>query len=273
MHEEYWGLKESPFSLTPDPRYLYMSRAHEDALMMLHYAITRNKGAALLCGDIGLGKTTISRKLLDLLDPVRYRVVLIVNPILTPTQFLQEILSQLGTPSTSRNRQVLVQDLHNALFEHYSRGQQVVLLLDEAHLVRSAATLEELRLILNCQMNDQFLLSLILLGQLEVREKLAKVPALEQRIAVRHTVRPLDVSETGELVLHRLRVAGYAGEQHPFTLDAITALHKYSKGTPRLICQAADNALLLGMAQKVKRIDGYLMHDVIREYTGLEEAA
>lgn len=91
MHEAYWGLKEPPFSLTPDPRFLYMSRAHEDALMMLHYAITRNKGAAMLSGDIGLGKTTISRKLLDLLDPVKYRIVMIVNPILTPVQMLQEI--------------------------------------------------------------------------------------------------------------------------------------------------------------------------------------
>lgn len=273
MHEEYWGLKEAPFSLTPDPRFLYMSRSHEDALMMLHYAITRNKGAALLCGDIGLGKTTISRKLLDLLDPIRYRVVLIVNPILTPTQFLQEILTQLGKNVVSRNRQVLIQELHSALFEHYARGQQVVILLDEAHLVRSAGTLEELRLLLNCQMNDQFLISLVLLGQLEVREKLAKVPALEQRIAVRHTVRPLDDKETGELILHRLRTAGYSGQHNPFTPEAIHILQQYSGGTPRLICQAADNALLLGMAQKVKRIDGYLMHDAVREHAGLGVAA
>src|SRR5450432_3317634 len=108
MYEAYWGLTEPPFSLTPDPRFLYMSRGHEDALMMLHYAITRNKGAAMLSGDIGLGKTTISRKLLDLLDPVKTRVVLIVNPILTPTQFLQEILSQLEVETPSKNRQVLV---------------------------------------------------------------------------------------------------------------------------------------------------------------------
>src|SRR5512141_3015408 len=115
MYEAYWGLKEPPFSLTPDPRFLYMSRGHEDALMMLHYAITRNKGAAMLSGDIGLGKTTVSRKLLDLLDPVKHRVVLIVNPILTPVQILQEILEQLDFPTASRNRQVLVAELHKVL--------------------------------------------------------------------------------------------------------------------------------------------------------------
>lgn len=273
MYESYWGLTEPPFSLTPDPRFLYMSRGHEDALMMLHYAITRNKGAAMLSGDIGLGKTTISRKLLDLLDPIRNRVVLIVNPILTPVQIIQEILAQMEVPTVSRNRQVLVQELHKHLLEHYERGQRIVVMIDEAHLIRSAATLEELRLLLNCQMNDQFLISLVLLGQIELRGKIAKVPALEQRLAVRHTLKPLDVNETGEMILHRMRVAGFNGEQNPFTPDAVFEIHKFTKGTPRLTSQVADNALLIGMVQKAKLIDGFLMHGVIAEFTGIEEAA
>ena len=273
MYEAYWGLTEPPFSLTPDPRFLYLSRSHEDALMMLHYAIQRNKGAAMLAGDIGLGKTTVSRKLLELLDPVSTRVVLIVNPILTPTQILQETLGQLGIDSQSRNRQVLVQELHKALVTHYERGQKVVLLIDEAHLVRSSQTLEELRLLLNCQMNDQFLISLVLLGQLEMKGKLAKVPALEQRLAIRHTLQPLDVTETGEMVNHRLRVAGYLGEHSLFTPDAIFELHRHTGGTPRMICTVADNALLVGMAQKAKNIDGFLMHSIVSEQTGRERAA
>jgi general secretion pathway protein A len=273
MHEAYWGLKEPPFSLTPDPRFLYMSRAHEDALMMLHYAITRNKGAAMLAGEIGLGKTTISRKLLDLIDPIKNRVVMIVNPILTPVQMLQEILDQLDVQIHSRNRQVLVQELHNTLLGYYERGQRVVLMIDEAHLIRSAHTLEELRLLLNCQMNDQFLMSLVLLGQKELKPKIAKVPALEQRLAVRHTLQPLDVTETGEMMLFRMRVAGYTGEQHPFTPDAIYEMHKFTKGTPRLVCQVADVALLMGMAQKAKMVDAFLMHSVVSEFTGVERAA
>ncbi len=271
MHEAYWGLNEPPFSLTPDPRFLFMSRSHEDALMMLHYAITRNKGAAMLSGDIGLGKTTISRKLLELLDPIRFRVVLIVNPILTPVQMLQEILAQLDVHVASRNRQVLVQELHNALVHYYERGQRVVLVVDEAHLIRSANTLEELRLLLNCQMNDQFLISLLLLGQKELKPKIAKVPALEQRMAVRHTLQPLDSADVTAMILHRLRVAGFTGESHPFTPDALHEIHKFSHGYPRVICQVADNALLIGMAKKVKMIDGYLMHDVLCEYSGVEE--
>lgn len=241
--------------------------------MMLHYAITRNKGAAMLSGDIGLGKTTISRKLLDLLDPVKYRIVMIVNPILTPVQILQEILNQLDVQIVSRNRQVLVQELHNTLLNYYERGQQVVILVDEAHLIRSATTFEELRLLLNCQMNDQFLISLLLLGQVELRPKIAKVPALNQRLAVRHTLQPLDITEAGEMILHRLRVAGFSGEHSPFTPDAVYELNKFAKGYPRVICQLADNALLLGMARKVRAIDSYFMHDVVADYTGMERAA
>ena len=273
MYESYWGLTEPPFSLTPDPRFLYMSRAHEDALMMLHYAITRNKGAAVLSGDIGLGKTTVSRKLLDLLDPVKYRVVLIVNPILTPIQILQEVLEQLDRPSASRNRQTLVAELHKVLVECYERGQRVVLMVDEAHLIRSSATLEELRLFLNCQMNDQFLISLVLLGQNELRPKLSKVPALEQRMAIRQSLKPLDATETGEMLLHRLRVAGYTGDHSPFSPDAVFELHKFSKGTPRVSSQLADNALLVGMAQKAKLIDAFLMHGIVAEFSGVGEAA
>ncbi|MCG9895568.1 MAG: AAA family ATPase [Fimbriimonadaceae bacterium] len=262
-------MQEAPFSLTPDPRFLYLSRGHEDALMMLHYAVTRNKGAAMLAGAIGLGKTTISRRLLETLDPVHHRVVLIVNPILTPTQMYQEILSQLDVPVVSRNRQVLVQELHKALVEHYERGQKVILMIDEAHLIRSIHTLEELRLLLNCQMNDSFLISLVLLGQTELMPKIHKVPALEQRLAVRASLRPLDVNETGELIYHRMRVAGYMGEKSPFTPEAVHQIHRLSEGAPRVIIQIADNTLMIGMARKVEMVDGFLTHEVAEEFMGV----
>lgn len=269
MYEQYWGLNEAPFSLTPDPRFLYLSRSHEDALMMLHYAVTRNKGAAMLCGEIGLGKTTVSRKLLEAIDPVQFKIALIVNPILTPTQILQEVLSQIGSPCASRNRQVLVQELHKALLDHYDRGRRIVLMIDEAHLIRSANTFEELRLLLNCQMNDQFLISLILLGQQELIPKLKKVPALEQRLAVKYVIKPLDMLETGELVLHRMRVAGFTGERSPFTPEAIHQLHKFSNGAPREIIKIADNALILAMVKKEKMIDGFLIHETAEQTLGM----
>lgn len=146
-------------------------------------------------------------------------------------------------------------------------------MIDEAHLIRSTQTLEELRLLLNCQMNDQFLISLLLLGQLELRDKLAKVPALEQRMSIRYLLDKLDVQESGALVEHRLRVAGYSGDHSAFTPDAIYEMHKYTDGTPRLICQMADNALMVGMAKKAQMIDGFLMHEVIAEFTGNRERA
>ncbi len=272
MYEAYWGLTEAPFSLTPDPRFLFMSRGHEDALMMLHYAVTRNKGAAMLSGDIGLGKTTVSRRLLELLDPVKNRVVMIVNPILTPTQIIQEILLQLDIKCDSKNRQVLVAELHKQLLTWYELGKRVVVIVDEAHLIRNSGTLEELRLLLNCQMNDQFLVNLLLLGQIELKAKLKKVPALEQRLAVRQSIKPLNEVETGEMIMHRMRVAGYTGENGPFTPDAIFEIHKYSKGAPRLISQIADNALMIAFARKLKMIDGFLVHEIVSEHSGKEAA-
>jgi general secretion pathway protein A len=270
MYESYWGLNEPPFALTPDPRFLYLSKEHEDALMMLHYTLTRNRGAGMLVGDIGLGKTTLSRKLLELLDPIAYRIVLIVNPILTPVQLIQEVLHQLNVPLQSRNRQLLVQTLFDALLQMYERGQRAVLIIDEAHLIRAASTFEELRLLLNCQMNDQFLLSLLLLGQLELKKKIERVPALKQRMAVRHQLQPLDQHAMSEMIEFRLRTAGYAGERLPLTPDAMYELYQYSGGYPRLVCQVADNALMVGMGQKVSHIDGFLMHSVIMDFEGKE---
>lgn len=269
MYESYWGLQEPAFGLTPDPRFLYLSKGHEDVLTMLHYAVTRNKGAAVLWGDIGLGKTTISRKLIEMLAPSTYRLVLIVNPILTPVQMMQEILAQLNTPTILKNRQALVQLLHSTLLDHYNRGERVVLMVDEAHLIRSAATFEELRLLLNCQLNDQFLISLILLGQNELRPKLSKVSALESRLAVKCALHPLSAQETGELILHRLRVAGYADQYSPFTPDAIFQIHKMSGGLPRLICTLADQALIVGMAEEADHIDAFVMHDICRQHLGV----
>lgn len=223
----------------------------------------------MLAGDIGLGKTTISRKLIETLDPVQYKLILIVNPILTPTQILQEILAQLDIDIQSRNRQVLVQRLHLALLEFYDKGRRIVVLVDEAHLIKSSTTFEELRLLLNCQMNDQFLLSLLLLGQTELKPKLAKVPALEQRLAVRHVLKPLDIHDTGEMILHRMRVAGFTREKNPFTPDAIHKIHQISGGVPRVIIQLADNALLMAMARKEEMVDAFLMHECAEEYTGV----
>ncbi len=268
MYEAYWGLNEPPFSLTPDPRYLYLSRQHQEALSMLQYAIERNKGVAVLSGEIGLGKTTVCRRFLETLDPVFNRIVHIVDPNLTPVQILREILDQVGETTDSSDRQQLSSQLHRVAKEYYTRGSRIVVLVDEAHLIRSEQTFEELRLLLNCQVNDAFPISLILVGQSELREILAKVPALDQRIAIRQVLKPLDVRDVEALLSHRLRTAGYIGEVSPFSPDAIYLIHRYSGGIPRLATQLADSVLLAAFWAKQKVADSFLMHSVICDQSG-----
>lgn len=271
MYEQYWGLSEPPFSLTPDPRFLYLSRKHEDCLTLLLHAITRNKGAVMLTGEVGHGKTTLSRRLLQELDEAEYKILMIVNPILTPIQLLREILEQLGAAELPRNRQILVKLLHDKLLECHQQGMKVVLVVDEAHLIRDKQTLEELRLLLNFQLNDQFLISLVLIGQPELVGKVARVPALKQRLAIRAHLPPLDLMETGEMLRHRLSAAWHRDNgRGVFSPEAVQEIYRYTNGCPRVICQVADNALLVGMAKRARVIDGYLMHSVIMEFEGRE---
>ena len=270
MYEAFWGLSEPPFNLTPDPRFLFMSKQHEEALSMLRYSISRDKGATMLTGDIGLGKTTLTRKLVEGLDPLDWRVVQIVNPILTPLQFLREILGQLGEPNDFRDRQQYASFLRKVAIEHFERGVKLLVIVDEAHLIRNSLTFEELRLVLNFELNDVFPLSLVLVGQPELRQKLARVPALDQRIAVRHTLKPLDVTQTGELLLHRLRVAGYTSDQSPFSPDAVYLLHRYSNGIPRMATQLADSVLLSAFQANQRIADAFLMHSIICDHAGYD---
>ncbi|HEY3285128.1 MAG TPA: AAA family ATPase [Armatimonadota bacterium] len=271
MYEQYWGLGEQPFSCTPDPRFLYMSRKHQDVLTMLLFSVTRNKGAVMVTGDVGLGKTTLSRKLLQELDENSFRVAMIVNPVLTPVQLYREVLEQLGVDDPPKNRQECVKGLNNLLLDLYQQGCRAVLIIDEAHLIRDRQTYEELRLLLNFQLNDQFLLSLVLIGQPELHAKIARVEALKQRLSVRAHLPALDLAETSEMIKFRLRTAWYTESNGGiFTPDAIQEIYKYTGGAPRVICQVADNALLAGMAQKAKKIDGFLMHSVIMDFEGKE---
>jgi general secretion pathway protein A len=271
MYEQYWGLSESPFSGTPDPRFLYLSEKHQNALTLLTYGVTSNKGAVMLTGDVGLGKTTLSRKLLGELNDRDYKVVLIVHPVLTPVGLLREILQQLEVPEEEipKQRQPLVHLLHETLLKYYQQKQQVVLVIDEAHLIRDRQTFEELRLLLNFQLNDRYLMSLVLLGQTELRDKVERIPALKQRLAVRAHLPPLNLIETSEMVRYRLSAAWLdVQKNNPFTPEAINELYKYTRGYPRVICQVADTALLMGMVEKTRRIDDFLMHSVIMAMEG-----
>jgi general secretion pathway protein A len=269
LYEQYWGVTEPPFSLTPNPKFLYLSEKHANCLTMLEYTVTRNKGAGMITGEAGCGKTTLSRALLARLDPNKFDVGMIVNPTLTPNQLLAEILEQFGAVSIPRQKRELVNALNALLLGLYRNGKKAVLLIDEAHLIRGRLTFEEIRMLLNFQLQDEFLLTLLLLGQPELRPKIDRIEALKQRMAVRYHLESLNRQEMEEMMRFRLKAAWYMGGDI-FLPEAYDEIYSYSKGVPRVTCEIADNAMIFGMLRGMRQIDGVLMKEVIMDFEGKE---
>src|ERR1051325_7568163 len=217
MFEEFFGLATKPFGKTPDPSFLYESNQHREALARLEYAV-EEKELALLVGDIGSGKTTLSRALIDRIGEAR-PIILLINPRLTPVQLLRAVSAALGIePAKFRNE--LLDRLHAKLFELYEQGREPVLIIDEAQLIPSKATFDEIRLLTNFQLDDQNLLSVILIGQPELEARLdrAAYAPLRQRIGMRYSLGPLSLDGTIEYIEHRIRLAGAA--RNPFRRPA-----------------------------------------------------
>ena len=241
MFEEHFGFTAKPFGKTPDPAFLYESSQHKEALARLEYAV-EEKELALLVGDIGSGKTTLSRALIDRIGESR-PVVLLINPRLTPTQLLRSIAAGLGLePGKFRNE--LLDQIHHRLFELYEKRSEPVLIIDEAQLVPTKATFDEIRLLTNFQLDDQNLLSVILIGQPELQARIDRdaYRALRQRIGMRYFLGPLSLEDTMSYIDHRIRVAG--GSRNPFSRDAMEQIHELSGGVPRVINTLATTALL-----------------------------
>jgi type II secretory pathway predicted ATPase ExeA len=241
MYAEHFGFRERAFGKTPNPAYLYESAQHREALARLEYAV-EEKELALLTGDIGSGKTTLSRVLIDRIGESR-PVVLLINPRLTPAQLLRTIATGLGL-SPSRHRDELLDQIHGVLFELFEARREPVLIIDEAQLIPHKSTFDEIRLLTNFQLDEQNLLSVILIGQPELERRLdrAGYGALRQRIGLRFALGPLTLEDTARYVEHRIRVAG--GSRNPFTAEAIEALFTMTGGVPRLINAVATTALL-----------------------------
>ena len=263
MYEQYWKLKEKPFENTPDPRFLYRSSQHEEALMRLLYAIEEKKGAAILSGEYGSGKTILSRVLLDSIDPNRFQVAVLTNSQLPSLEFLREIAHQLGSVHLPERKSDLLNDLNDILNRNASINRHTVVVIDEAQLIEEREIFEELRLLLNFQLNDQFLLTLLLLGQPELREKVNRIPQLRQRIGIRHHLRFLSDEETGNYISHRLKTAG--GGKECFTGTAFKAVYDYSKGCPRMINNICDLSLLTGFGRKIEKIDEDVIREVVKD--------
>ena len=263
MFEEFFGLESKPFGKTPDPSFLYESPQHKEALARLEYAV-EEKELALLVGDIGSGKTTLSRALIDRIGDSR-PIILLINPRLTPTQLLRAIAQGMGI-DPPRLRNDLLDRIHTRLFELYEQKREPVLMIDEAQLIPTKATFDEIRLLTNFQLDDQNLLSVILIGQPELDTRLARdaYEPLRQRIGLRYALGPLSLDETISYIDHRIRVAG--GRRNPFTADAVAEIHALSGGIPRLINTLATTALLDAFGEDAPTIDPARIAAAAREH-------
>jgi type II secretory pathway predicted ATPase ExeA len=253
MFESHFGLLEKPFRKTPDPRYLFLNEAYEEALEQLLYAV-EERDLALLTGEVGAGKTLLSRALVDRLGD-RYEVGMILNPRLSPRQFLRTVASEIGVSEPRFHVADLLEQIHDRLLELDEAKRPALLIVDEAHLIPSKATFEEIRLLTNFQLDDRNLIAIVLIGQPELRERLQHraYRALTQRIGAQFHLTPLSEEDSASYLRHRVRVAG--GQRELFTSGAIQVLHRASGGLPRVLNHLATQALLEGLAKGAPRID------------------
>lgn len=254
MYNDYFGFKETPFSIAPDPRYLYMSEQHREALAHLIYGFNSDGGFVLLTGEVGTGKTTVCRCLLEQI-PNDSSIAFIINPRLSVDELLATICDEFGIKYPERNISIKVFiDLLNAyLLDAHAKGRKAVLIIDEAQNL-SANVLEELRLLTNLETNQHKLLQIILLGQPELRKKLSKpeLRQLSQRIIARYHLGPLSRKDVSAYVTHRLAIAGISNEIFP--PSTIRKIYSLSGGVPRLINVLCDRALLGTFVQKERKV-------------------
>jgi general secretion pathway protein A len=267
MYLEHYGLKEPPFSITPDPRFVFLSERHRDALAHLLFGIGQGGGGGFvqLTGEVGTGKTTLCRLLLEQL-PENTRVALVLNPRLTPVELLETICEELHLDLANRrgSLKALVDALNTYLLDAYAQGLRVVLIIDEAQDL-SIDALEQVRLLTNLETDTQKLLQIILLGQPELRELLARddLRQLAQRITARFHLTPLDATESERYLRHRFAIAG--GIHLPFDRSAIRRLHTHAGGVPRLINVIAERSLLAGYARDANTLDARIVDLAARE--------
>jgi general secretion pathway protein A len=244
MYQSYYGFTEMPFHITPDPKFLYLSPTHLEALQHLRYGVTERKGFIVLVGEVGCGKTTLCRKFMNELDPKHYDTALVLNPRVSETQMLRAILEELGETNVSRGKNDLVSQINKLLLAKIHAGREIVLIIDEAQNL-SFEVFEQVRLLSNLETDKQKLLQIVLMGQPELKDKLAadELRQLRQRILVHYELRPFTRDELEHYVQHRITLAGGAGRP-TFTPWAIRHIHKVSGGIPRIINNLCDKALL-----------------------------
>jgi len=269
MYKDFYNFKENPFSITADPEYFFSSSKHMEAFSHLIYGIQERKGILVITGEIGTGKTTLCKTLLNKLD-TNVKTAFILNPYFSEIQLLQLIVNDLGIETDyKKNRLSLVEAINKYLIDESINGNNVVLIIDEAQNLK-VSQLEQVRLLSNLETEKDKLLQILLVGQPELMNKLKleSLRQVNQRIAVRYHIMPLDKVEVNDYINHRLKVASYEYNGNPavkFTEEALEAIYLRSQGTPRLINVLCDRSLLAGFAAEAREITKQMVINSARE--------
>ncbi len=270
MYEMYWGLAQKPFENTPDPRFFFASAQHQEACARVLYCIRERKGAGMLTGVFGCGKTVVSQVVLQELNQERYRTAVLTNPRLSDVDLLRMIVHELGVTAPPANKADAWMVLKTIMTENAREGRDTVVVVDEAHAIDDPTVFEELRLLLNAQWQDRFLVTLLLFGQPELAAIINQNKPFEQRIGIKSHLGPLNYQETYAYIRHRLAVAGHRQPETVFTTEAVDVVYESTGGIPRRINRLCDISLVAGMGAMASAVDAGI---VAEEVKGLTAAA
>lgn len=270
MYCEFYGLKELPFNITPDPKFLFFTNQHKEAFNHLLYGIQQRKGFIQLTGEVGSGKTTLCRAVLSAL-PSNVKTALVLNPGLTENQLLRAILTDFGIKVTNKDKFSYIERLNSFLLDQLKKNNNVTIIIDEAQNL-SSQVLEQIRLLSNLETDQHKLMQIVLCGQPELREKLMSenLRQLRQRITVRYHLTPLSESDVALYINHRMKMAGWQNQNSIFTDEAISAIYSYTQGVPRLINAVCDIALLAGFVAGQKIVNKDCVFKAIKQLEGTE---
>ncbi len=265
MYQSFYGFTEMPFNITPDPKFLYLSPTHLDALQHLTYGLQEKKGFIVLIGEVGCGKTTLCRRLLDELDPDHWDTALVLNPRISETEMLRAVLSELGEKPADSGHHDLVAQMQRVLLARIEAGRDIVVIIDEAQNL-SFEVLEQIRLLSNLETDKQKLLQIVLMGQPELKDVLAlpELRQLRQRILVHYELTPLSRRDLDHYIRHRLVLAGSEGRPY-FTRAAVWRVHRYSGGIPRIVNNLCDKSLLAAFIRESDEVNFWDVHRAVRD--------
>jgi general secretion pathway protein A len=266
MYKKFFGLQENPFNVNPDPRYLFFTEHTEEALASLTYGIEHRRGFILLTGEVGTGKTTLVNKLLGWLHRQGVSTAFVFNPRMRTAEFFDFMMADFGIACDTRNKSQVLMRLNHWLLEKYRQGETAVLVVDEAQDL-SSRMLEEIRLLTNLETSTEKLLQIVLSGQPELEERLRQpdLRQLRQRITLRSKTYPLTAAEAAGYIARRLSIAGGDGRVI-FTPEAVEAVHRYSRGIPRVINLLCEHALISAFADQVSPVPAATVEGVAREF-------